>query len=46
LRHDLNSSQVKSVVATCNQKLYLLAQLKTSSWCSYTPWLCIQSYRT
>ena len=28
LRHDLNFSQVKSVVATCNQKPYLLAQLK------------------
>ena len=29
LRHDLNfSQQVESVVATCNQRLYLLAQLK------------------
>jgi len=29
LRHDLNSSQhVESVVTTCNQRLYLLAQLK------------------
>jgi len=28
LRHDLNFSQVESVVATCNQRLYLLAQLK------------------
>jgi len=29
LRHDLNNSQhVESVVATCNQRLYLLAQLK------------------
>jgi len=29
LRHDLNSSQhVESVVATCNQRLYLLAQVK------------------
>jgi len=29
LRHDLNFSlQVESVVATCNQRLYILAQLK------------------
>ena len=29
LRHDLNFSQrVESIVATCNQRLYLLAQLK------------------
>jgi len=29
LRHDLNfSQQVESVVVTCNQRLYLLAQLK------------------
>ena len=29
LRHDLNfSQQVESVVATCNQRLYLLARLK------------------
>ena len=29
LRHDLNfSQQVESVVATCNQRLYLLAQVK------------------
>ena len=29
LRHDLNfSQQLESVVATCNQRLYLLAQLK------------------
>ena len=29
LRHDLNfSQQVESVVANCNQRLYLLAQLK------------------
>jgi len=29
LRHDLNfSQQVESLVATCNQRLYLLAQLK------------------
>ena len=28
LRYDLNFSQVESVVATCNQRLYLLAQLK------------------
>jgi len=28
LRHDLNFSQVESVVAACNQRLYLLAQLK------------------
>jgi len=33
LRHDLNFSQVESVVATCNQRLYVLAQLKkTRSW--------------
>jgi len=28
LRHDLNFSQVESVVATYNRRLYLLAQLK------------------
>jgi len=34
LRHDLNFLQhVESIVATCNQRLYLLAQLKkTRSW--------------
>jgi len=32
LRHDLNFSQhVESVVAICNQRIYLLAQLKKQS---------------
>jgi len=34
LRHDLNfSQQVEYVVATCNQRLYLLAQLKKHGLC-------------
>ena len=34
LRHDLNfSQQVEYVVATCSQRLYLLAQLKKHGLC-------------